>query len=214
MKIIIVLCYALFQNQENYKKYLDKVLNIIDLENPDKIIVCGGFTNKNFPEISEAKSATDYLLTKNSSLKDKIILEERSITTPQNIKFAIEEISKLNKKVDSVIFVCDSIRLVKVYCIGSLLMSEPLGFRADKEQILLELMRQIENKKIDFAKECQLHFENITFKGVDMKRSILEVGDQIPRSLTEVFALEFPLLEKAALDHRSKEWGLKNDKIK
>lgn len=210
MKIIIVLCYGLYQNQKNYKNYLDNVLKIIALESPDRIIICGGYTSKSHPDISEAQSVSDYLLTRNPQIKDRLVLENQSITTLQNIKFASDELAKLGSKTDSVIFVCDSIRLTKVYYIGVLLVGKALGIQIDKEKILLNLMHQVQNAKIDFTKDCQLNFGNIIFRGIDMGRSLSEVGDQIPRTLTEIFSLEFPKLEEEALDCRSKDWNLEN----
>ncbi|MDE1855207.1 MAG: YdcF family protein [Candidatus Micrarchaeota archaeon] len=78
----------------------------------DVVVLCGGLTNIKFPEKSEAGTMSDYLKPLLGE-HVKIILEEKSRTTPENIQFSKEfiDLSSENK-----IFVTtDSVRYFKVY---------------------------------------------------------------------------------------------------
>lgn len=72
---------------------LQSVLKINRLFSPDYIIVSGGVANEK-AGISEALIMRDYLVTRGIA-PDKILLEEKSLTTKQNAEFSAPMCAKL-----------------------------------------------------------------------------------------------------------------------
>ncbi|MCL5794745.1 MAG: YdcF family protein [Patescibacteria group bacterium] len=125
---------------------MDFVANIVrKLKHDYLIILTGGFTNPGrFPNISEAGMMADELLRR-SIPADKIILEERSLTTSQNIEFSRDIINGLLEQSLRVFVVCDSIRSFKVNVICFKWLKgyrySILGFNFQRN--LAEILRQI-----------------------------------------------------------------------
>lgn len=87
----IVLGYGLFEesNQE-YKDYLEWVNKQVVELGLDQVVLCGGFSSQQQPEISEAETMRQFLVKQRPDFN--WILEEQSLTTPQNLKNSIQKI--------------------------------------------------------------------------------------------------------------------------
>lgn len=119
MNIAIILGYGVFEetNQE-YKDYLDWITKTVTEQKTEKLIICGGFTNPLHKDLSEAQSISNYI-KKLLPSDIKIVLEEKSITTPQNLEFAKEEIATE----DNILIFCDLARLAKVIWLSARILS-------------------------------------------------------------------------------------------
>jgi hypothetical protein len=110
-KTAILIANGIFDaSLEHYKNYVDEFIDFVNKNNVEKIIIGGGYTNKE-STVSEASSVKQYLEPKISN-NAKILLEERSLTASQSIKFS-KKIVKL-KPEDEVTVFCDSSIAVKV----------------------------------------------------------------------------------------------------
>lgn len=138
---VAVMCYGLYgydyrssEEMDGLRDYLNNCAEYINrLKKEDKlsgIIICGGFTNKDYPEVSEAQTTFNYLNgymktfygynidTKEVSCR----IEEKSTNTAQNISSAISmiyEISLCDPHIipplsNNIVFVCDRYRYLKV----------------------------------------------------------------------------------------------------
>lgn len=68
-------------------KRLNMALSVNKLFAPDKFIVSGGVANKK-AKISEAQAMLDFLV-KNGISTDRIVTEDKSLTTKQNAEFSV-----------------------------------------------------------------------------------------------------------------------------
>ena len=110
-KIAILIANGVFDaSQESYKNYVDELVEFVNKNNVEKVILCGGYTDKN-SQLSEAASIKNYIEPKISK-NTKILLEEKSITAAQSIKFSKRLISL--KPEDDVTVFCDSSIAIKV----------------------------------------------------------------------------------------------------
>ena len=112
MKIYIVLGNKLKKNgniSSKLKKRLDNFLS--EYDNNSYVILSGGKIDSKF---SEAEKMKEYLL-KNNIDKDKILLEEKSKETWENIIYSLELIKKkFREKNYEMEFISDKNHLVKV----------------------------------------------------------------------------------------------------
>jgi putative lipoic acid-binding regulatory protein len=107
----VIFGFGLFDETNlKYKAYLDRFAKLVAKKKIDAVVLCGGHTNVEFPEKSEAGTMAAYLTP---ILPDsvKIYTEDRSLTTEQNVKFAKEllDLSPENK----IFLVADSVRFFK-----------------------------------------------------------------------------------------------------
>ncbi len=196
-KAIVVLGYGVFEkSNDNYKNYIDRALSFIKENNFNRIIICGGFTNHNI-NISEAASIRDYIVEQDSSLSSQIILEDKSITTPQNLEFASKIISTTVK---SIAVICDSIRAPKVYYLA-LRYFYP---KITEEIIYRSLLSQSIEKKVDVTKDITLEYDNLVIQGFNLSRSPKEIGDQIIATMEEVAAFNYSSVDKDILEYKKK----------
>ena len=89
---------------EILKKRLATTLRLNELFAPDKIIVSGGVANP-AARISEAQVMRDYLVSQGVT-NDKIIVEDKSMTTKQNAEFSTPIAAKIGA---TKILLCTSI---------------------------------------------------------------------------------------------------------
>ena len=89
---------------EIMKKRLEATLRLNKLFLPAKIIVSGGVANP-LAGVSEAQVMRDYLVERGVE-SDKIVLEDKSMTTKQNAEFSVPLAAKLGA---SEILLCTSI---------------------------------------------------------------------------------------------------------
>lgn len=85
-KIAIVNGYGIVLD-DSYRAHLDKVVQMHEQEDFDKIVLTGGSTHEFFPLATEARVMLAYLV-KQGVPTEKIVLEERALTTRQNLYFS------------------------------------------------------------------------------------------------------------------------------
>jgi uncharacterized SAM-binding protein YcdF (DUF218 family) len=111
-KYAVLLGHGIFTpSRPEYKRYADKFIQFANKTNVDCIVLCGGHTDPKRPRISEAMSLKTYLkkfLNKNT----KILLEQRSLTTGQHIRFSKNLINL--KDGNQVVVFSDNIRQFKI----------------------------------------------------------------------------------------------------
>lgn len=114
MKTGVVLLYALYgPERTDYKEYLDFIAEEIDKRGLERVILCGGFTDPKRPRDSEASTVQEYLLSVKPDFTN-YTLEDKSITTNQNLEFAAQSLSKD----DEIVVYGDLIRLAKIIWIA------------------------------------------------------------------------------------------------
>lgn len=135
-KYILVVClYGHFIERlrtrkeiEGYEQYLRSVADYAAKLNADNrlacVILCGGHTKEGY--ISEAKSVFDHFFAihwqNERSLLAKIILEENSKNTAQNIRNALIICLRQNIK-GKLIVICDIVRRLKVSVLAGFLIN-------------------------------------------------------------------------------------------
>jgi len=209
MNITIILGYGIFEESNlQYKSYLDKCLELIKKKKSEKIIFCGGFTNPSFPNISEAKSMSDYCIYSAPEIKDKIILEEKSILTSENIMYAKKIVEANLLKPSEAMIIADSVRIPKVFYFTLATFLELNGEKLSKEDIFELFFKLNKESIIDVTKEVRLTFKHFEFYGIDMARTKEEIGHQISTTILELAAFEDKKLNKQITDLRKQKWGL------
>lgn len=129
-KYALLLGYGIFGHakvsQIKYRDYVRKFASFVNKEKIDVVIVSGGHTSPKRPLESEAESIAKYL---KPLLKDNVTihLENRSLTTLQNIEFSKKFIDLNN---GTVTVFCDNIRPQKV-----MWLILHLWFKLDRKQI-------------------------------------------------------------------------------
>lgn len=196
MKTGVVLLYGLFSPQnKGYKAYLDFVAKEINKRKLNEVILCGGYTDPKQPNSSEASTAKEYLLTVNKSFNN-YQLEDRSITTNENLKFASK---KINTQ-DNIIVYCDLCRKAKVIWI----ILHYLANLTPKE--IYKSLLSFTNHK-DIYKDFE--YRNLKVVGFDFpNKSKEELMGQTYASLFDTFALYDEEMENMELKQRRKNFGL------
>ena len=111
VKYAVLLGYGLFDRSDmNYKRYLDNFASFANKNDIEVVVLSGGHTNPRRPSESEAGTISKYLESK-VKRNTTILLEERSLTTTQNIEFTKPLLKFAN---GSVTVFCDNIRPPKV----------------------------------------------------------------------------------------------------
>lgn len=196
MKIGIALLYGLYNpSRTDYKGYLDFISQKISDEKLNKLILCGGFTDPKLPNKSEALTAQEYIHTINNSFNE-FILEDRSLTTNQNLQFAAERI----KPNGEIVVFCDLIRLAKVIWIS-------------QHFLLGEKQEDIYKSLFKFAHERQLYkpfvHKNLKILAYDFPgKSKEETIAQSFAALIDVMALYNKDFDEMDLEQRKKDFGL------
>lgn len=196
MKVAVVLLYGAYTpKRDDYRNYLDFIAEQIDKEGFDKVILCGGFTNPKTPEISEASSARDYLLTKFNF--DGYILEDRSINTNQNLEFAVKHLD--NFSTEKFFVYCDLARKAKVIWIS---LHYFLNLKPEKiYKLLLDYISQ-RNIYKDFI------FGSLTVRGFDFDKSKEETIGLSYTSILDVMAIYNEEMSRMDLEQRRKDFGI------
>ncbi len=200
MRIGIVLLYGLYtEEREDYREYLDYISDEIQRENLDKVMLCGGHTNPNRPDDSEASTVQDYLLTK--STFNQYLLEDSSITTNQNLMYAAEKLTEMNINEEDEIFVYgDLTRKSKIAWIA---IHEILNL--SQKEIFEFMLEYVHEQNIYKDIRCR----NLIVKGFDFAGKSRE--ETIAMSFTailDVLALYNPDLEKADTARRKQLFGI------
>lgn len=100
-----------------YKEYLNYVAELVKSWQAAGwhvvVVATGGYTcSKTAPGISEAEVAARYLA--NQGVNGWIYLEDNSVTTNENIKFAKRTILRLPQTISQIVIFCDHCRRFKV----------------------------------------------------------------------------------------------------
>jgi hypothetical protein len=206
MKVAVLLPYGIFQQSNlQYKDYIDRAYGKLSANQFDYLFLAGGRTNKDFSNLSEAQSIYEYLLKRSPDLKEKIFLEEKSLTTVQNLEFIVDILASKNLSADEVMITCDSIRLNKVFVVAAFLFAK----QSTEEEILESLLQQGIENNIKMTEDSALKFKQIVVYGLNIHRSIDEVAAQISNTLLEANFLKYPKLHQIAIVWRKKILGLK-----
>lgn len=205
-KISIVLGYGVFvKPQPEYQQYLESVLKDILLRRSDKIIICGGCSNKNHPQLSEAQSINNLYLELHPELKDKIIIEDGSLSTPESLKFSHELISRDYQNPECVTIYCDSCRSPKVFYLALSLFSQ--NKFSEKERLMI--LGQNIKEQPDVSQKTLFNFQNLYVVGIPLSDNMTLIANQIMSSMLEMHAFDYPDLHQQFIDWRKKQWGVK-----
>jgi len=203
MKVGVVLCYGLYRlgrpDGSSYKKYLDFVSKEIDKRGLERVVICGGFTDPKRPHDSEAATCQKYLLSVKPDFSNYAI-EDRSITTNQNLEFAAAEL----KPGDEIVVFGDLVRLAKIIWIAM--------------HFLLKVPQDGIHKAVhEFAYSRDLHkvlpgefkFRNLTVVGFDWPgRTKKETIRQTFFVLMDVMSLYDEEKDRMEIEQRKKYYRL------
>lgn len=199
MHIALILGYGV--HLEGDFPYLDLI--IPHLTGYDLIIPCGGFTDREIPDISEALSIQKYLESK--GIEKDFLLEDASLTTPENIINAKKLIYSL-ENVDSITIFCDSIRAPKV---AAQALQTFHKYSLEKSlQTLYEIYIYTKENQLPLTQNIQIIHKNLTVKGVALDRTKEEVAEQILASLIEQPMISNSIPREAFHNWRRKLWKL------
>lgn len=197
MKTAIVMLYGMvLPDRKEYTEYLKTVLTDIRNKSIEKVILCGGYTDPKRANKSEAGTVKDFMLTENPEFTN-YVLEDKSINSNQNLEFATQHVTDY----DEIFVYCDLIRKAKVIWIA-------LYFLFDMKQndILNEFTNFISGKDIykDF------NYKNMSIISFERGgRHFEETIGQTYASIMDVMSLFNKEVEKADLEQRKKDFGLK-----
>lgn len=203
----IILGYGVFiQPNPNYQKYLDSVYRHFSKNHPDLLIICGGYSNKNYPDISESKSIATFYHHYYPNIKFPIILEEQSLTTAQNLQFAL----KLLKPNESlcVNIICDSIRVPKVINLALKIFDPIYHFNLSEPQCLKILMKYYLQPDFNLLKKIHFSQSQLSITGIPLSKSAKLASSQILSSMLEMHYLDYPDLHQQFITWRKKQWGI------
>jgi hypothetical protein len=199
-KTAIILGYGLFSiENKGYKSYLDFFVEELEDEKYNKCILCGGFTNPKRQMTSEAGSMLDYLVNIKRFPKGMFVLEEKSITTIENIRFAADLIRDVQVKRTDITIYCDMIRKIKAFWIAAHYMLEE-----DKVDICEALYNYKQSK--EFCED--LKHKNLCIRSFDFKRNEEDTVKQQIGTSHEIIALYDQDVYNAIIEQRKKDLGL------
>lgn len=199
MHIALILGYGV--HLEGEFPYLDLI--IPHLLDHDLVIPCGGFTNRDTPKISEALSMQTYLESK--GVKATFLLEDASLTTPENILNAKKLIDSM-EGVESITIFCDSIRVPKVTI---QLLQVLFGYSLEQSlDHALKLHIKWREEGHALTQETIVCHHNLTVHGVKLDRTPEEIGDQIIASLAETHMIRQEEPRQRLHNWRRKLWKL------
>mgnify|MGYP001601676814 CR=1 FL=1 len=196
MKTAIVLGYGVFQETNTeYKEYLEWIAKDCQEQGIEKIIFTGGCSNNTLPGISEAKANLDYLQKIYPNMPQSV-LEEKSITTAQNLQFSAQFI---DPNLDVIIVYCDLYRTAKINWIS---LHYLLGL--SRHDIAILLLEFVKVRKIR-----HFTYKNLTVKGYDFpSRDKMIAFGQTYSSLIEVESLYDQDVDQKLNDQRKQEFGI------
>ncbi len=155
----------------------------------DTVVLCGGHTDPARPGTSEAGTIRDYL-TPLLEGGVKVLLEQQSITTAQNIKFSKRLVDV--KSGNRITIFCDNIRPPKV-----MWFVLHYWFGLDRKEIeeyfirysLTFYIRHLTTERIGAEMAKGISYRNVTIKPYRMRTRVEDaVGNQIP-SILEINSL-------------------------
>ena len=154
MRYATIFGFGLFdQSNPKYKAYVDRFALFVKKNKIDEVVICGGHTNAAVPEKSEAGTIAEYLRPILGNVKMHV--EDRSLTSEQNIAFAKQFID-INSA-EKIFVIVDSVRFFKVFW---MILDRwfGLGKRQIEEEWLNRLIGVYTNPK---KKDTTLAFKDI-----------------------------------------------------
>lgn len=113
MDVFIVCGYGCDPQGKMIQKYISFSAALIGKTPSGSVVItAGGYTQPKRFKISEAQMMKSELERRGIGIIHPILLEERSITSPQNIENAFKIVKKISA--DTVTIICDSIRAPKI----------------------------------------------------------------------------------------------------
>ena len=196
MKTAVVLLYGLDSPARvDYREYLDKVAGEIGKGGFGKVVLCGGFTDPQRVDESEASSVQAYLKDKVGGFEN-FVLEDRSINTNQNLEYAAGHVDEG----DEVVVFCERLRLAKVIWTAMHFL-----LKAGREDIYQELLRYVSLSDLVVA----FKYKNLSVVGFEFgRRSKEEMMDQSFRAILDVEALYSGEAERLNVEQRKKDFNL------
>lgn len=196
MKTAVVLLYGIYQPEKpDYQNYLDFLAHDFKTRKIERVILCGNFTDTKFPDYSEASAAKEYLQTVYPEFTH-YTLEERSLTTNQNLEFAYDYITEN----DDLIIYCEHIRKAKVIWIAL--------------HYLLKLpITEVGKAFVDFIRGRDLYkdfeYKNLVVVGFDFKsKGRDEITAQTYASIVDVLGLYYKEIDEDDVRQRKVDLGL------
>ena len=121
--LMVVHLYGVYSpERQDYAQYLDWVAQQIAQTEVEAVVLCGGHTVPNLPDISEASSAQQYLSQKVGDVD--WLLEDSSFTTYQNSRNAAKLLQSSNINPEKIQVLCDHARQAKVTWLALTLLLE------------------------------------------------------------------------------------------
>ena len=130
----------------------ERINHAIDLYNDGKVeyIIFTGGTAKG--EIkSEARTSMDYAIEQGVD-PDKIIIEEKSLETEENLRFAVEEVKSRNLDIETYTLVSDPLHMKR-----AVLLAEELGIHVISSPTQTSAYHTFETKFPFFLKEWMFY---------------------------------------------------------
>lgn len=197
--IAIILGYGVFiKPNHNYQSYLESVLENILSTSFEKIIICGGYSSSEHPSLSEAESIKQLFIKLQPKLASLLILEDKSLTTPQNLEFSQKIANNQN-----ITIYCDSVRVPKVFY-----LSFSLYFPKLNEKEKLAVLAKV-GRELNFSQNVTMSYQNIKIIGIPFSKTIDLAAHQIISSMIEMHFIDYPDLHQQFIDYRLEKWGIK-----
>jgi len=193
-KTAIILLYGLYSpDRQAYTRYLENITDDIKKNDIARVILCGGFTDPKKPGVSEAGSVKAFL--ERAGFKKEIVLEDRSITTNQNLELAAQMI----EPGEEVIVYGETARYAKIIWLSLHFL---LGLR--KQEIYKLVLDFYKGREL----EADFKYSNLTVKNVGCGSQAEDVFGQTFASILDVLAVYDRELGDLDLESRKKELGL------
>lgn len=202
MKIAIIHWYGLVDPKSDFSNlYVNNLEKSLNSEHFDVIISSWWFTNKNIDK-SEAKTLKEALYD-SIEYKSQWILEERSFTTFENVKFCAEILENYSDK--NITVFCKNTHLPKIIYLS---LKEYL--KLSKNEVLKLIQDKLEDKKLlefDWDIKCELW--GMKFVWFDLKEERNQFGKAIRSGILETHYDDCPDLHHDFLESRKKSWWIK-----
>lgn len=216
-KYAVILGYGLFdESNALYKSYLDTAIEHANNDSDSVIVFAGGKTNPKHPSDSEAGTMYKYA---KPLLKEhvRVLLEEESMTTPQNIEFVSKLIPQAisDPSTNKIEVFCDNIRMVKV-----MWFVQHYWFKRNMDAIAQFFVdygyqfyqKQHTTEQIGDHLRNGLEYENVSIVPCWIHTRINSAISQQIGSVLEIQALYDGVLEKKLMRNVLEKFGFKTPK--
>lgn len=203
----ILLGYGVFDPSNSlYKRYIRNFASFVNKNRISTVVLCGGRTNPKRPAESEAGSMADYLKPLLKS-KVKVLLEDKSINTVQNIEFSKRFV---DARKDRVTIFCDNIRTPKVMWF---VMHFWFGMdKAQAEQYFVDLglkyyTKHLSTEQIGERISGGLDYKNVAIRTYRMRSRIEHAVSQQIATILEINSLYDKVLYRKLIRNMRVKFG-------